>query len=311
MAGEHPHVLAAVRGGRRGRQGLPRLAGLPVPHGLHLERHRLQHVDGRPDLVGRDADPDRPRRRAPSTTSSRASRSTRTRPGARRTSPSPTTTSRSRLQHEHVPADRRLHVVARRRRELDARASEIGGPMKVPWIANTNQGHMVGDYISTSFTGDGKAHPVFSLAKPPDSGVNGSCYPNNTGCHQRLTSATLRHHAPAAEPSRCGRAGSRSRVGCTGIPKTRRSTSGLRTSRPAESPARARGGARRGTTGRPCGERILAVEHVCAGLFEQLLRLSAPLDADDRVEGAVADRDPRERWCRGRTRGRRRSGGSR
>jgi hypothetical protein len=67
----------------------------------------------------------------------------------------------------------------------------IGGPMKVPWIANTNQGYMVGDYISTSFTGDGKAHPVFSLAKPPDSGPNGSCYPNNTGCHQRLTSGTF------------------------------------------------------------------------------------------------------------------------
>ena len=63
--------------------------------------------------------------------------------------------------------------------------------MKVPWIANTNQGYMVGDYISTSFTGDGKAHPVFSLAKAPDSGANGSCYPNNTGCHQRLTSATF------------------------------------------------------------------------------------------------------------------------
>jgi len=68
---------------------------------------------------------------------------------------------------------------------------KIGGPMKVPWIANTNQGYMVGDYISTSFTGDGKAHPVFSFAKAPDSGPNGSCYPNNTGCHQRLTSGTF------------------------------------------------------------------------------------------------------------------------
>ena len=64
----------------------------------------------------------------------------------------------------------------------------IGGPMKVAWIANTNQGRMVGDYISTSFTGDGKAHPVFSLAKPPD---QADCYPNTSGCHQRLTSATF------------------------------------------------------------------------------------------------------------------------
>jgi hypothetical protein len=39
--------------------------------------------------------------------------------------------------------------------------------MQVTWIASTNQGNMVGDYVSTSFTGDGKAHPVFSMAKAP------------------------------------------------------------------------------------------------------------------------------------------------
>jgi hypothetical protein len=77
---------------------------------------------------------------------------------------------------------------------------KVGGPFKVPWIANTNQGYMVGDYISTSFTGDGKAHPVFSFAKAPDSGVNGSCYPNNTGCHQRLASATFDITLPPPRP---------------------------------------------------------------------------------------------------------------
>ena len=41
----------------------------------------------------------------------------------------------------------------------------VHGPMQVTWIASTNQGNMVGDYVSTSFTGDGKAHPVFSMAK--------------------------------------------------------------------------------------------------------------------------------------------------
>jgi len=83
----------------------------------------------------------------------------------------------------------------------------IGGPMHVPWIANTNQGYMVGDYISSSFTGDGKAHPVFSLAKAPDSGAAGSCYPNNSGCHQRLTSVTIditQPHAVAPVPSQRG-----------------------------------------------------------------------------------------------------------
>jgi hypothetical protein len=76
----------------------------------------------------------------------------------------------------------------------------IGGPMKVPWIARTDQGYMVGDYISTSFTGDGKAHPVFSLAKAPVSGVNGSCYPNNSGCRQRLTSVSIDITQPPLPP---------------------------------------------------------------------------------------------------------------
>jgi hypothetical protein len=39
--------------------------------------------------------------------------------------------------------------------------------MKVAWIANTSQGRMVADYISTSFTGDGKAHGIYIVAKPP------------------------------------------------------------------------------------------------------------------------------------------------
>ena len=72
--------------------------------------------------------------------------------------------------------------------------------MHQQWVAFTNQGYMVGDYISTSFTGDGKAHAVFTLAKPPDSGPNGSCYPNNTGCHQRLTSVRFDITQPPVPP---------------------------------------------------------------------------------------------------------------
>ncbi len=66
----------------------------------------------------------------------------------------------------------------------------IGGPFHPSWIANTNQGRMVGDYMSTSFTGDGNAHPVFSLAKAPDTGT---CYPPtaNNVCRQRMASATF------------------------------------------------------------------------------------------------------------------------
>jgi hypothetical protein len=48
-------------------------------------------------------------------------------------------------------------------------ARQVSGPMSLSWIANTSQGPMVGDYVSTSFAG-GKAIPVFAVAKPLDAG---------------------------------------------------------------------------------------------------------------------------------------------
>ena len=197
VAGEHPHVPAPFGGGRGRRQGVRRLAGLPVPlrcpsndivYSSSLDGLTWSAVTRIPiDPVYDQHRPLPARIAVDKNTSGSATylaRGLLLLPGHRGT---------SMCEHE-----RQFHIVPRRRRELDT-GLKIGGPMKVPWIANTNQGYMVGDYISTSFTGDGKAHPVFSLAKAPDSGVNGSCYPNNTGCHQRLTSATLRHHAPAAD----------------------------------------------------------------------------------------------------------------
>ena len=47
---------------------------------------------------------------------------------------------------------------------------QMSGPMNVSWIADTSQGRMVGDYVSTSFAG-GYAFPVFAIAKPPTGGV--------------------------------------------------------------------------------------------------------------------------------------------
>ena len=67
--------------------------------------------------------------------------------------------------------------------------TQVSRTMRPTWIANTNQGYMVGDYTSTSFTADGKAHTVFSDSKPPDGRT--SCYPTNTGCHQRMAKATF------------------------------------------------------------------------------------------------------------------------
>jgi hypothetical protein len=42
-------------------------------------------------------------------------------------------------------------------------ATQLTGPMTLTWLANTTQGFMVGDYISTSFA-NGTAHPVFEVA---------------------------------------------------------------------------------------------------------------------------------------------------
>jgi hypothetical protein len=78
---------------------------------------------------------------------------------------------------------------------LDAGATwtpptRVAGPMTLSWIANTDQGRMVGDYMSTSFTGDGKAHPVFAMAKPP----TGSVF------SERAASATYDPTAPQVSP---------------------------------------------------------------------------------------------------------------
>jgi hypothetical protein len=47
---------------------------------------------------------------------------------------------------------------------------QLAGPMSLTWLANTSQGLMVGDYVSTSFLGSG-VFPGFALAHAPTSGV--------------------------------------------------------------------------------------------------------------------------------------------
>jgi hypothetical protein len=47
----------------------------------------------------------------------------------------------------------------------------VAGPFRLAWVAQTDQGPMVGDYISTSFAGGPLAFPVFAIAKPPENGV--------------------------------------------------------------------------------------------------------------------------------------------
>jgi hypothetical protein len=47
----------------------------------------------------------------------------------------------------------------------------VAGPMTNTWLPLTNQGYMVGDYISTSISSDGLAHSIFAVANPPSGGV--------------------------------------------------------------------------------------------------------------------------------------------
>ncbi len=47
---------------------------------------------------------------------------------------------------------------------------DLAGPFPPVWLPNTNQGYMLGDYMSTSFAG-GTAHPVFAVAHEPVNGV--------------------------------------------------------------------------------------------------------------------------------------------
>jgi hypothetical protein len=47
---------------------------------------------------------------------------------------------------------------------------QLAGPMMLSWLANTNQGRMVGDYMSTSYVGN-NAFPVFASATAPIGGV--------------------------------------------------------------------------------------------------------------------------------------------
>ena len=42
----------------------------------------------------------------------------------------------------------------------------LAGPMKLTDIADTSQGPMVGDYISTSFNADGNATSLFAIGNP-------------------------------------------------------------------------------------------------------------------------------------------------
>jgi hypothetical protein len=53
--------------------------------------------------------------------------------------------------------------------------TQLAGPMTLSSIANTSQGRMIGDYISTSITG-GRAWPVIAVAPPSGSTFDEDMY---------------------------------------------------------------------------------------------------------------------------------------
>ncbi len=58
----------------------------------------------------------------------------------------------------------------------------------ITWLANTSQGRMVGDYISTSFSESGSAHGVFAVATAPNGGTF------NEAMFTTAAGITRRHH---------------------------------------------------------------------------------------------------------------------
>ena len=65
--------------------------------------------------------------------------------------------------------------------------TNIAGPMSLSWLANTNQGWMVGDYIATTFS-NSVAFPVFEIASAPGGG--GQCGGQKVTCHEATFTVT-------------------------------------------------------------------------------------------------------------------------
>jgi hypothetical protein len=76
-------------------------------------------------------------------------------------------------------------------------ARQLAGPMSLSWLAGTNQGAMVADYISTSFSA-GKAFPLFASAKSPSgSTLDEATYTISGGLAPTAGTATSTHDRSA------------------------------------------------------------------------------------------------------------------
>jgi hypothetical protein len=82
-------------------------------------------------------------------------------------------------------------------------ATQLVGPMSLNWLPNTNQGRMVGDYMSTSYS-NGLAHGLFEVATLPTGNLSRDCASATPNCHQALTTNTTGLSAPAGEARASG-----------------------------------------------------------------------------------------------------------
>jgi hypothetical protein len=66
--------------------------------------------------------------------------------------------------------------------------TQIAGPMTLTWLPNTTEGYMVGDYISTSFSG-APAFPVVAVAAAPTAG-GAVCQTATPNCNEAMFTVT-------------------------------------------------------------------------------------------------------------------------
>jgi BNR/Asp-box repeat len=81
--------------------------------------------------------------------------------------------------------------------------TQLAGPMSLNWLPNTNQGRMVGDYMSTSYA-NSLAHGLFEVATLPTGTFSRDCVTATPNCHQALTTNATGLSAPAGEARSSG-----------------------------------------------------------------------------------------------------------
>jgi hypothetical protein len=83
--------------------------------------------------------------------------------------------------------------------------TQLAGPMTLSWLANTSQGRMVGDYISTSVLERGNAFPVIAVASAPTGTTFNEAMWVPTGGRPISGGARRARTGPVLAPSATGR----------------------------------------------------------------------------------------------------------